>query len=255
MKKQLLLIAATLCMFVAIDSLAFAQSGQPRRKDVIEAGGEPELFQSQLRYLMLVGSGFVILDPACDFAPGDLGPYDVCIVLNPGTDITTFDVRDIGHITLPRNSTKNATVFMTNHFTNFELRNSTGSPQPSAVFSSQPYITVESEALSDPRAVDADGNPLNGKLDNLGIGAGFTINKSLAVDERMQENLNGPARVQSYFSKTALTASFAEGGFGLPSDIVDRMFRGAITIRVNVRGRARLVSGATVVVGFRIFGN
>lgn len=255
MKNRCLLFVVTLYLLFTVGGSTSAQNERPNRRDLIEAGGEPELFQSSLRYLMLAVSGTVYLDPTCTFNPGDLGPDDHCVLLNPGTANTPFDVRDIGRITLPGNSTRNALVFITNDDSNFQLQNTTGVPQPTATFSFAPYLTVESDALNDPRAVDGAGNPLNGKLDHLFVGPLPSINKSLAIDERLRESIGPHARIQSFFIKSLLTTSFADGGFGLPADIVDRMFRGPITIRLNIRGGARLTSDAFMFFVVRVFGN
>ena len=42
---------------------------------------------------------------------------------------------------------------------------------------------------------------------------------------------------------------------GVPTDVSDRMFRGQMTIKLNIRGRTRLVDFAEMFYAARIMGN
>jgi hypothetical protein len=182
----------------------------------------------------------------------DCGPVfgERCVVLNPAPEITYFDVRDIGRITLPGNSAKNLIYEIANYTVRYELENTTGSPQPTAGFSFLPYLTIESAALNDPRAVDGFGDPLNGRLDYIPEAGLYIRDRSLAVGERDFQDIRY-TRAQVEGLSKALFRSY-----DIPSDIVDRMFREPMTIRLNCFGTAILVSMRTRVnYNMRLLGN
>ena len=79
--------------------------------------------------------------------------------------------------------------------------------------------------------------PLNGKLDNVALSGGRAVERSLAVDERDFERLSYTRTELVGLAK--MTFVF---GFEIPADIVDRMFREPMTIRLNLSGAVRLVA-------------
>jgi len=246
MKKLCLLSLAVLVLFASVE-VSFAQRETPNRADLIGASGDPDSFGRNVKFMGVVITGVVYLDETCIFAPGELLPEDRCVVLNAAPGATTFDVKDIGRITLPANSSKDILAFMGSHNRNYQFFNSTGAPQPSAFFRYVPYLTIESDALKDPRAVDPETNlPLNGKWE-IGLSASTAVDRSLAINERMRDGSSYSRTCVNCFSKTF----FVENG--IPADIVDRMYHGPITIRLNLRGSAKFVSDGTMFYAIRFF--
>lgn len=250
MRRNCLLVLFSTLLMLSFAATSFAQDDKPRRKDLVDSTGDPDSFGSNVRFMGLVNAGVLILDPTCDpTSVGELSPDDRCIVLNPSPAPTSFDVRDLGRVTLPGNSAKNIVYFVANHTWSYQFLNQTGIHQNDARFQYTPYVTVESDALKDPRAVDPITNlPLNGKID-LNIGGGHSASRSLDFDERIREQLNYTRAGFGGFSKATFVSS------GIPADIVDKMFRQQMTIRLNLRGQVRHVSDALMFYNMRLMGN
>jgi hypothetical protein len=243
MRKQCLLFVATLCVLFAAEGSALAQSERPTRKELLEASVEPELFGSQARYLMGAGTPTIIVSENCDEV--FTFPDEVCIQADPTHG--GFGQGDLGHVMLPGNSAKNGIMFVGTSFSSSRLTNFTDSPLDTVEFTAIPQIDIESDALKDPRAVDAGGNPLNGVFGFVAVAPRCQIRKSMAPHESFEQTCWGASRVV-VLSKTVLTNS------GLPADIVDRMFRGPITLRLRLTGRLRSVSRGNVIFTVRVFG-
>jgi len=210
-----------------------AQQDRPNRKEQVVAGGL-DYFQEHLRLLGAVGSATVEFDYGCpETDPNDPLRF-VC--LNPAPEETFFDVRDLGQITLPGNSAKNFIFDIANYTVRYEFENGTGSPQPSAIFVFEPYLTIESDALKDPRAVDSSGDPLNGRLDYVFEAGIYRRDRTMGIGERDFQDLRY-TRVQAEGLSKRMFVSL-----DIPADIVDKMFRMPMTIRLNFRGNARLLS-------------
>lgn len=241
MRKRCLLFVITLCVLFAAGGSAFAQDERPTRKELLEGGLEPELFGNQLRYLMGAGTPSIVVSVNCD--DQILFPGDVCVQADPHL----FDRKDLGHITLPPGSAKNAIVFVGTSFIRSRLQNLSDSQLDTVEFTAIPQIDIESDALKDPRAVDGGGNPLNGVFQGLAIAPRCQIRKSMAPQELFDQTCWGTSRVVM-LSKSALI------NFGLPADIVDRMFRGPITVRLRVVGRLESVDSGFITFQVRAFG-
>ena len=248
MRKFCLLFLALLVLFSAVE-MSFAQRETPNRTDLIGASGDPDSFGQNVKFMGVVITGVVYLDQTCIFGPGELLPEDRCIVLNAAPGATTFDVKDIGRITLPANSSKDILAFNGSHNRNYQFFNQTGIAQPSAFFHYIPYITIESDALKDPRAVDPQTNlPLNGKWE-IGLSASTGVDRSLAINERIRDGSSYSRTCVNCLSKTFFVES------GIPADVIDRMYHGPITIRLNLRGSAKLVSDGVMFYAMRFFGD
>ncbi|MEP6924606.1 MAG: hypothetical protein ABI954_09080, partial [Pyrinomonadaceae bacterium] len=175
---------------------------------------------------------------------------DRCFVAAPYPNLTSFDVRDIGRVTIPANTTKTVLYRLANHSINYQLFNTTGTQNASATFRYQPYMTIESMALNDPRAIDpATGLPMNGKLD-ISVGGSRSVNRTMNTGERDNEFFS-----YSRGDNNGLTKRFFIENYNLPPDIVDNLFRRQITIRLNLRGSTRLVDQAILSYGIRLLGN
>jgi hypothetical protein len=248
MKKLCLLFLALFVLFSSVE-MAFGQREKPNRRDFIGASGDPDSFGQNVKFMGVVITGVVYLDATCIFAPGELLPEDRCIMLNAAPGATNFDVKDIGRLTLPANSSKDILAFMGSHNRNYQFFNSTGVVQPSAFFGYVPYITIESDALKDPRALDPETNlPLNGKWE-IGLSASTAVDRSLAINERIRDGSSYSRTCVNCLSKTFFVES------GIPADVIDRMYHGPITIRLNLRGSAKLVSDAFMLYAIRFFGD
>ncbi len=235
---------------VGLLSVVHGQVERPNRRELLGLIEDPESFGKSVSFLgTLRSNGFVILDPTCSFAPGDIGPDDRCITLAASPGLTTFNERDLGSVVIPGNSARTNIYMIFSHYVDFEFFNGTGVQQNNARFVYVPYITIEGAALNDPRALDpTTHDPLNGKLD-INLSSRRFIDRSLGVNERIHEIFNYSRALIAGVNKTALIAD------GMPSDIVDKLFRETITIRVNMSGSVRHVTGANLTYNARLMGN
>jgi hypothetical protein len=219
------------------------------RKDFVASVGDTDSFGANVKWAGVTQSGLVTLGSDCTPDPTNPpGPDDRCVLLGPCPSTARSNLRDIGRITLPGN-TANSVIYPVFQFSsNYQLQNTTGLPVPSALFRYVAYLTVESNALKDPRAIDpTTGLPMNGSVD-IFFSARKTVNRSLAINERDREDL-GYTRATIY----AISKITMQSDFNLPKDIVDKMFREPIAIRLNVFVAARCVSDATLFYAVRYF--
>jgi len=246
MKKTILLLLAVTLSAVTVAS---GQIDHTNRKELIGAMEDSESFGKTVNFLGTLRGGSVILDPTCTFGPGELLPDDRCIVLAEEPGLTSFDERNLGTVVIPGNSARTNIYMINTYVVDYQFFNGTGAFQDNALFVYVPYITLESAALNDPRALDPVTHlPLNGKLD-IELSSRRMIDRSLSSGERFHEQLNYSRALIAGLNKAGLV------DMGLPSDIVDNIFKGTITIRENLRGRARHVNGATLIYASRLMGN
>lgn len=228
-----------------------AQSQRLSRKDLVESIEDPDTFGKTVNFLgTLRSSSFVVLDETCVFPPGELAPGDRCKLIAAAPGMTVFDERDLGSITLPGNSAKTNIYLIPTHIHDYQFFNGTGSLVDGALFVYNPYVTIEGAALNDPRAVDPFTNvPLNGKLD-IGLSSAKLVDRTLNPNERILTRDN-----YSRALITGINKPFLASEMGLPADIVNRLFREPLTIRLNMRGRTRFVNAASFIYHVRIMGN
>src|SRR3954471_4827364 len=145
MKYSLKLITLLLSTFAVC---SFLRAGPPAA-DV----GDAESFGHAALY-MGAASGFVHLKPAtaaCTPAPAPLPPAtandDQCFTLNSAPDETSFEAKDICRIKLPKKATRTIIYPALNFFIDYQLRNTSGTDQPSAVFDFSAELVIESDAL------------------------------------------------------------------------------------------------------------
>ena len=241
-------LASSFLLIGGLSAMALAQGGKLTRKDLVEPMEDADSFGKTVNFAGVLRGGSVILDLACDFQD-ELGPQDKCIITSGGPGPTPFNEDDLGSITLPGNTFRTNMYLIPTNFVNFEFFNTTPTPQGFALFRYQPYFTLESAALNDPRAIDPVSHlPLAGKVVvNFGIVKG--IDQSLAVGERIHD--------QQAFSRATIAGITKAGlaDMGVPGDVAERMFRGPITIRMGMKGNARLVDFAEMFWAARIMGN
>lgn len=211
--------------------------------------GDADSFGRDVVYAGIIGSQDVYLQEDCTgFPSGD--PGNQCIVLNPQPAVTTFNLNDIGHITLPGNSTHSLLCFQTTTFQGWDFRNETGSIGESQVRFEE-SLTIESALLNDPSLIDpSTGLPFNGKLTSYigtNIGDGGTLQPG---EDRHHEAFVTRTCQGGAISKAALSMEY-----GLPASIVNKFFKQPITIRLNVNGHAGLAEDAFLSMGVRFYGD
>jgi hypothetical protein len=216
--------------------------------------GDVETFGHNAQY-MGAASGFVTLSadpcPAPTPTPSPVPNGDTfCFQMTAAPAQTNFTATDLCRIKLPKKATRNVIYPMLNMFVGYQLQNSTGVDQPSGVFRFTASLDIESDALLDPSIIDpSTGLPANGKLTNV-----FTY--SYRDDRRM--NVNDRERIRVDLARTGntgLTRAQFHDSFGLTDAQVDNLFKGAITVRMNMTGATKLCTDGFVTANMRLFGD
>jgi hypothetical protein len=212
--------------------------------------GEPDSFGKNALFLGIAQSGFVLIDPTCD--PNDIGPLgpdDHCIVVaDPSVPLPSTTINDVARITIPGKSVANIVYAIGNHNVSYDMFNaSAGTAFGRMTY--VPSVTIESSALNDPSLIDpTTGNPFNGSFTTTGIGT-YSTTKTLA---------SGATEFQALSYSRANTLGFSRtyfAGLGLPSNVIDDLYKKPMTIRLNVRVSSRWVDSATMFFTIRFLGN
>ncbi|MGQ0540957.1 MAG: hypothetical protein ACT4O9_03790 [Blastocatellia bacterium] len=201
--------------------------------------GEADSFGRNVKFMGTAVGGSVIIYRSCDpqilldEQGVTLGPDDRCVAHDPATTTTTratFD--DIGRINLPGRSADNVVYYLLNNYAGADLFNP-DSVSKDAFFFYGPQLTLESAALNDPAALDQDGNPLNGRLTLSVFGSRF-VYKTIASGGTDSHYDRYTSAATSGLSRSFFT------DYGLPQNVINRLYRLPMTIklgvRVNVRG-------------------
>lgn len=221
-----------------------ATAAPPAAEDV----GDPESFGRSVTYLGgILSGGLILLGPSC--AGADLGPDDYCFEIAPGNALTSFDAKDLGRMRLPAKSTKTILFPLITPNWTFQFNNTGAATVPNARFHVIPYLTLESEALNDPALANPQtGQPFNGKLD-LDF-APRVWDRSLAAGERSRQTVT-----YTRAGIGGISTGVLRENFGLSDNTIDKIFKGPITVRTNVRGNARYVDEAVLFFGLRVTGD
>lgn len=246
MKNQ---ICKILVVISAIALAANLRAAPPTNADV----GDADTFGHNAQY-MGVASGFVQLMAACP-APTPtptppFNPNDIqCFNLNPAPGTTSFSAVDIARIKLPKKATRNIIYPVVNVFVNYQLQNTSGSPQPSCLFAFTTHLTIESDALNDPSIIDpGTGLPAAGKF-TFQFPYIFRDDRSMQDGDRARRRETLVRVGNAGINRQFLIAS------GMTDAQVDNLFKSAITIRMNIDGTARFVTDANLTGNLRLFGD
>jgi hypothetical protein len=216
-------------------------------------GLDTDSFGRAVRFDGLMQSGVVTLLDDCTPAPGDPppGPDDRCVVLNPAPAATTFDLADIGRLTLPGRSAHSLLCHWLTPVAVYTLQNPTGVFQPNATIRLIPYVVVESEVLDDPALIDpTTGLPFGGQLESS-FAATYQDSQSLDPGQRSTKRFSlSRVCISGFLSKSALMEIY-----GLTEAQAKQVFKRDMTLRFGLRGNATLVAGASVLYGLRVVGD
>jgi hypothetical protein len=239
-------------ILVVISAIALA--GNLRAAPITEADvGDADTFGHNAQY-MGVASGFVQLMAACPApTPTPTPPFNPndsqCFNLAPAPATTAFSAVDVARIKLPKKATRNIIYPVVNLFLNFQLQNTSGSPQPSCFLNFTSHLTIESDALNDPSIIDpGTGLPAAGK---------FTFQfPYIFRDDRSMQNGDRARRreVLVRVGNAGINRQFLIAN-GLTDAQVTDLFKSAITIRMNIEGSAKFVTDANITCNMRLFGD
>ena len=215
--------------------------------------GDAETFGHPALY-MGAASGFETLSPdPCPAATPTPSPAPngdtFCDQLNPAPASTGFSHDNICRIKLPKKATRNVIYPVLNIFLNYQLQNLTGVDQQ-GLLRFTAGITIESDALNDPSCIDPGTSlPCGGQLT-------FLFNYSYRDDRNMHDTDRQRLRETLVRAgNTGLTRQQFKDSFGLSPALVDALFTGAMTVRLDITGAAKLVTDATITCNMRLFGD
>jgi hypothetical protein len=213
--------------------------------------GDADSFGRSVTYLGVAQTSQVSFQPDCTPDPASPPlPNDRCVTLSPAPGTTVFDEAELAVIKLPAKATHSIVCHSLTPLMNFQFNNTTGAPQPSAVFNATVAVRIESEVLNDPTLIDpATGLPFGGSFEV--VLPTYRENRSLAADERAFKALTLTREcIGGVLSRSSLTL-----GEGLSDAQADAFFKKPITMHFGVRGTARLVDFAIFTAGIRLYGD
>lgn len=216
--------------------------------------GEADSFDKGAKFMGIASSGVMYVYYSCDPAilQADLelvlGPDDRCLAApNPAATASGTFV-DIARITLPARVNRNILYMINNHSINWDFTNA-GPGNINGQMSYSPRITIESDALNDPAAIDPTTNlPMNGSYTTTGNGTKF-INMILQ-----------PGTFNNYVESytRANTIGFSRQFFanlGLPTSVINNLYNRPMTVRLGARLSVRGVGFGQFVYSARFLGN
>lgn len=217
----------------------------PTRLDV----GDPDSFGRQVRYMGVIASVFVDLEPTGG-CQASTDPSWQCVILKPQPQLTTFSFNDMGHITLPGRSVHSLLCYESTALNSWQFDNVTATSQWAQIAFNQ-SLTIESAVLADPALIDpTTGQPFNGKLT---VHTGLALNESQTLAPGAQQGHTG--WISRGCQGGAISLTILQQQFGLSASVAKRMLQMPMTIRLNVNGRAQTVDSAGISFGVRFYGD
>jgi len=215
-------------------------------------GGDTDSFGRNVQFDGLVQSGYVYFQADCTPDPANpLGPNDRCVTLNPAPGTTTFDLPDIGQLTIPGKSVHSLMCHWLTPLASYSFANPTGVFQPNARFRLSPNVVVENPVLNDPSLIDpTTGLPFNGKL-LTGFAATYQDAQSLDVNQSASRTFSETrVCIAGFISKQNLIQ-----GYGLTDAQAKEFFKKDTTLHFGLRGNLALVDNGYVTYGLRVVGD
>jgi hypothetical protein len=214
--------------------------------------GDADTFGHAVIWDGLLSTGTISFAADCTPAPGDPapGPDDRCVTLNPAPAVTTFDLPNIGRMTLPGKTSHNILCHWTSANGAYSLFNGTG-VSANARITLHPYLVVQSSVLSNPLLIDpTTGLPFNGAL-TTAPGTTYSDAQTLAPNARSTQRMDDSrVCIAGAISRQGLIQ-----GYGLTNAQVDDFFKNPITLQFGLSGSAQLVDFASLIYGVRIMGD
>jgi hypothetical protein len=229
---------------------SMAAAAAPTAADV----GDPDSFDKNARFMGTAGSGVIYVYSSCDPAVllADLelvlGPDDRCLAAPDPTVPVNAVFTDVARINIPGKTAANVIYTIANHSITWNWENPTANPLRGQM-SYSPRVTIISEALNDPAAIDPNtGLPMNGSYTTTGLGTRFA---NPLLDAGQGENI-----VESYTRANTLGLSRQFWTLiGLPNNVINKLFNKPMTIRLDARVAVRGVSFGSYSYSARFLGN
>ncbi len=194
---------------------------------------DEDSFDNNVKFLGSFYAGTLYVYNSCDPAVllNDLGitlaADDQCAVHSLTTPMTTATVdNSLWQITIPKKTVKNVVYVMINKGIGYESYGTTNG-QGSVIFS--PRVTIISDALNDPAAIDPNtGLPMNGTFTTPLNGS---YNQGFPVNGFSYSYTNDASISSRGISRDYLAA------LGLPQNVINNFFKKDMTLQFGFRAR------------------
>jgi len=209
--------------------------------------GDADSFGRNVKWLGLV-AGSISLQTDCT-PPMGSPPNPNCITVGPAPNLTSFNVANLGSITLPGKSSRSLLCHWQTPIVYYFASNNTGAPQ-SLQLSATPVYRIESEVLNDPGLINpGTGLPYGGVI-QTGLTA-IIKSHTLGAGEFETELDTGTRMcIASIISKHSLI-----NAYGLSPAQANEFFKKPITITLGISGQSRMIESASIYFGTRFVGD
>lgn len=228
---------------LAATARSFADKAGPTLEDV----GDVDSFGRNVTWLGVTQMN-IDLAPTCP-KPGTYADH-ACAVLQPAPAPTGFEFGDVARIALPPRATHSILCHWLSPVLQVRYENPTAG-SAIARLNLQPTLTIENPVLDDPALLDpTTGMPFGGRLTTSMTASELfevPLPPGMALTARERDSATcvaGFLTRRSLVELWGLTPAHAEAFFDKPT-----------TVRMNLRGSAQYVSGASLVYGLRIVGD
>lgn len=215
------------------------KSGSQAADSLVPADfNDTDSFGQNVKFLGSLYAGTLYVYKSCDpavllaelnlvLAPDDYcAVHDYTTVNGPRMPTTTV-FNPVWQVTIPKNTISNVVYPLLNNGIAYDAINGIGGPA-SVVYT--PRLTIESDALNDPAAVDSNGNPLNGSLTVSLTGSrvkNFSIMPGgFITDIDNYASVAGRGLSRAYFRS-----------IGLPATVINNLFKKDMTLKFGIRAR------------------
>ena len=172
-----------------------------------------------------------------------------CFQIMDTTVTTPFDAENSCRINLPLNAAKTIIYPVLNFFYTYNMNNTTASAAQ-ARFQFTANLTIVSTVLNDPSCIDPNtGAPCDGRLTFQFTPNRVFDDRHLDAGEHAEVRMTLTRAGNGGISKASLITE------GLPSSLVDNLFKNPMTLQMNVIGTAQYVDFAQITTNMRLFGD
>lgn len=211
--------------------------------------GDADSFGLEVKFFGFAQTGYIYFSQDCNNPEFPLEPEDRCVTISQTTGAAIFDLRGLGQIAFPENTFQTIIYLLGRHQISYQFNNPTTSNKFGRL-SYRPYITIESDVLSDPSLINPQtGQPFNGKLD-VALGGGRLFGKTIFPNSSEFDS-----QMYSTGSLGGLTKSYFMSAYGLDEATAKKLLTRKMYIYLNMRGTLVNAESSYFKYGIRFLGN
>lgn len=196
---------------------------------------DPDSFGKNVKFLGSMYAGTLYIYKSCDpqVLLDELGvtlaPDDKCVAHSDAAPMANTEVYDpVWQITIPGRTVDNVIYPLLNHGGGYNIYDGSLSGSTQIIY--VPRVTIVSNALNDPAALNPDGTPMNGSFTTSLAGSqvrvfDYTAGQFMS-DATSRSSVSGRGFSRSYFAS-----------LGLPPNVINQLFRQPMTLKFGIRAR------------------